>query len=59
VTTCTICHFPTEMDDVALGGATGRCICLRCYTRETGTQQPMPRTLWRILSAALAEFEPA
>jgi fumarate hydratase subunit beta len=34
--TCTICKFETELDDVALGGPSGRCVCLRCFNRETG-----------------------
>jgi hypothetical protein len=36
--TCTICRFDTELDDVALGGRTGRCVCLRCsVTLSTST----------------------
>jgi hypothetical protein len=57
VTTCTICHFPTEMDDVALGGTTGRCICLRCYTRETNNTKLMTKGLRRELTATLATIE--
>ena len=55
--TCTICRFETELDDVVLGGRTGRCVCLRCFDRETGSARPMPKALHRALSAALAEIE--
>jgi hypothetical protein len=53
--TCTICRFETELDDVAVAGGTGRCVCLRCYARATGTAQPMPKALRRAIVAALAE----
>lgn len=53
---CTICHFETELDDAAAGVAgSGRCICLRCYGRETGGARPMPRALRRVLVAVLEE----
>ena len=56
MTACIICRFETEVDDVAVGGASGRCVCLRCYGRETGTARPMPAALQRALRAALAEI---
>jgi len=55
--TCMICRFETELDDVVLGGRTGRCVCLRCFDRETGSARPMPKNLRRAFSAALAETE--
>jgi hypothetical protein len=55
--TCTICRFETELDDVVVGGHTGWCVCLRCFTRETGNVRPMPKGLRRELIAALAEIE--
>lgn len=55
--TCTICRFETELDDVVLGGRTGRCVCLRCFDRETGSARPMPLALRRELVAALAQIE--
>ena len=55
--TCTICRFETEFDDVVLGGRTGRCVCLRCFDRETGSTRPMPKRLHRELIAALNEVE--
>ncbi len=55
--TCTICRYETELDDVVLGGHTGRCICLRCFGRETDSARPMPKGLRRALRAALAAIE--
>ena len=55
--TCRICRFETELDDVVLGGRTGRCICLRCFNREAGGARPMPKGLRRALSAVLAAIE--
>jgi len=43
--TCVICRFAVPLDDAAIGGKTGRCICLRCYVRETGSEQSMPAWL--------------
>ena len=52
--TCTICRFETELDDVAIPAAAGRCVCLRCFARETGTARPMPKGLRGQLLATLA-----
>lgn len=52
--TCVICRFPVDLDDVALPGRNGRCICLRCYARETGTAHPMPKPLQREIITTLA-----
>ena len=57
--TCTICRLETELDDVVLGGRTGRCVCLRYFDRETGSARPMPKALRRALVVALAEIEVA
>ena len=51
---CRICHFDTELDDVVLRFASGACLCLRCYSRETDSARPMPKALRHELSAALA-----
>jgi hypothetical protein len=59
MTTCIICRFETEPDDMAVTHAGGRCICLRCFGRETGTARPMPRLLRRELSAVLSAIEVA
>jgi hypothetical protein len=52
--TCLICRFDAELDDVALRRGGPRCICLRCYTRETGTEKRMPKGLRGQLLATLA-----
>ena len=57
--TCTTCRYETEFDDVVLGGRTGRCVCLRCYGRETESGRPMPKALRRELIAVLAALEVA
>jgi hypothetical protein len=57
---CTICHFDTELDDVAIAREVGaRGICLRCYGQATGTARPLPATLRRALGAALAAIDQA
>ena len=56
---CAICRFDTELDDVMLRRGGGRCVCLRCYGRETGAIRPMPEVLRHQLIAALAEMEHA
>lgn len=33
---CSLCHFDTETDDIAIRGPHGQIVCLRCYERETG-----------------------
>ena len=55
--TCVICRFETEFDDVVLGGRTGRCVCLRCFDRETGNVRSMPKALRRALVTALDQIE--
>ena len=51
---CQICHFATELDDVALTLRVSGIICLRCFDRETASQRPMPKPLRRQLEATLA-----
>jgi hypothetical protein len=50
---CTICHFETELDDIVIALGEDRCICLRCFGRETETAKPMPKTLRREIIATL------
>ena len=45
--TCRICLSPTEIDDAMLTTASGWCICLRCYLRETQTARPMAASVRR------------
>lgn len=54
--TCQICHFETELDDVAITLQGERCICLRCYGRETDTAKPMARVLRHQVIATLAAY---
>jgi hypothetical protein len=56
---CLMCHWLTVMDDVVLAGPTGRCICLRCYTRETNSGRPLPRLLREELIRLLDLLEAA
>ncbi len=52
--TCVLCGFSTELDDAAvLMGGRPRCICLRCFARETGTARAMSPTLRREVDACL------
>lgn len=53
---CVICQFEVTPDDVTLGTPGGRCICLRCYLRESGQSTDMPSGLRKDLIAALAEI---
>ena len=58
--TCRICHFATERDDVVIGSETSaRCVCLRCFDRETGSTRRMSKGLRRQIEALLDELEPA
>ncbi len=57
--TCSICHFATELDDVVVRTASDRCICLRCFDRETDQRKPMPKALRNQLITALAQPEVA
>ena len=50
---CRLCAFLTELDDAVVVTATGRCICLRCFLRETGGSMPMDPRLYRELTALL------
>lgn len=52
--TCIICHFETELDDVVVPGGARSCVCLRCYSRETGSARRMSKQLRRDLIATLA-----
>ena len=57
MTTCIICRFETELDDVVINGAAGRCVCLRCYSREVRDEHRMTPRLHRDLVEVLAEAE--
>ncbi len=51
---CTICHFDAELDDVVIACGERRCICLRCFGRETGDGRRVPWALPREIEAVLA-----
>ncbi len=52
--TCLLCGFTVELDDAAvLLAARARCICVRCFSRETGGTLPMPDWLRREVAACL------
>jgi hypothetical protein len=55
---CVLCRFPAELDDAVVPTDTGRCICLRCFNRETETVRPMDRKLREAVIAVLVEAEP-
>ena len=57
--TCAICRYETPLDDAVAATANGHCICLRCYSRETGSARPMPKALRRELTNMLAQLDPA
>ena len=42
---CIICRFEAEVDDAVVSSGEGRCICLRCYTRETGHLLTVPKRI--------------
>lgn len=51
---CWICTLVIELDDGAVPQAGGRCLCLRCWGRETGTSVRPSRRLVRAVEAVLA-----
>ena len=54
---CMICHFEVILDDVMIKGTHGRVVCIRCYRRETESEEPMSKELRRELSATLKALE--
>ncbi len=52
---CRICRWLYPLDDVMLMFGSIRCVCVRCYRRETVTDKPMPKHLQRELSQVIAE----
>lgn len=51
---CVICRFVVELDDAIVPTASGWCVCVRCFARETDTARPMPKELRIDLTATLA-----
>ena len=56
---CILCAFGAELDDAVVTGTQGRCICLRCFLRETHTEKRMDKGLRRDLLQTLAAIGPA
>jgi hypothetical protein len=54
MTTCQICHFTVEMDDVELRRGESGCICVACYYRETDSTVRMSNLLRRELIEAVS-----
>lgn len=54
---CILCAFATELDDSVVTSIRGRCICLRCFSKETNNQKCMTKQLRRELTATLAAVE--
>jgi hypothetical protein len=54
---CILCAFETELDDAVIVAGTGRCVCLRCFLRETNNEKPMDKHLRRELVATLAAID--
>ncbi len=52
---CVVCSFETYLDDVVLRVGEERCVCLRCYARETETELRMPLPLRQQLVASLEQ----
>jgi hypothetical protein len=54
---CILCAFDTEVDDAVVTSPTGRCICLRCFTKEINDQKRMDKALRKELVATLSTIE--
>jgi hypothetical protein len=54
MTTCVICRFETELDDIVVTLPSGRCVCLHCYDRETGNERRPAKSLRRSVEEAMA-----
>lgn len=52
--TCRLCLWQVTLDDVVVALRGDRCICLRCYLRETGDDRRMPKDIQRDIDATLA-----
>ena len=52
--TCRLCLWQVVLDDVVVELRGERCICLRCYLRETDNARLMPKDYRRQVEEALA-----
>jgi hypothetical protein len=51
--TCRLCQWEVTLDDVVVSLRGDRCICLRCYLRETGDNRRMPKDFRQEIDEAL------
>lgn len=54
---CRLCNWTAELDDVAVGSAVDRYICLRCFHYFAESNRTTPEPLRREIEATLAEME--
>jgi hypothetical protein len=54
---CVICRFEVELDDAVAPTATGHCVCVRCFARETESEHSMDKPLRQAILDVLAEAE--
>jgi hypothetical protein len=47
VHTCVICRFEVELDDAVVPTASGLCVCVRCFARETDSGHLMDKEFRR------------
>ena len=50
---CVICSATTPLDDAVGPTEEGRCLCLQCLTRETGTALAVPVELQHEVAAIM------
>ncbi len=57
---CVICRFLVEIDDAIVPTGLGRCICLRCFRRETNTTVVIDPKLRKeiVMTLAVGDFVP-
>lgn len=51
--TCRLCRWLVTPDDVVVELREERCICLRCFLRETNDERPMSKAFTREIEAVL------
>lgn len=55
---CILCRFPTAIDDAECPTPSGKCICIRCWKRETADEHPMPADLRKDAARTVNEANP-
>lgn len=54
---CMVCHYEVEIDGAVLSALSTKGVCLRCFSRETGVQRPMPQWLRTEVILTLAAIQ--